>query len=286
MAWDRAQGVCNRAVEREDEEAMPSTELPRYRQGRRTGGRSERGSLGALRRRLDHVLEPAMRRALVREWLAVEPDRAEESYRSVRSVLEGADGPLRDALQEVLAAPVGAPGDGLGYEQLRGLYEQSVAAGDEGTARLLRAAGAGGVSLRSGEPALPPDLVDVPLGRRRALAKGSDPGWLERLARDSDPLVLRHWLQNPRVRELEVVRVAASRPVARAALEEIARHPRWRTSEAVRSALARNPHSPLPVALRAAAGLPLARLRELVRDPDIHEALRETVRERIARRRG
>jgi hypothetical protein len=242
-------------------------------------------SVDQLERRILHVPEAAMRRALALETLrALAPERA---YRLISRALDrgpAEDGSefdrLRDAVHAALAA--GLAEGSLSYEFRREVYALAAAAGDEAVMRVLR-------TQPAADGAAAPfdrELAEIPLGRRRSLARGGRPELLEKLARDPDRVVVRHLLANPRTREVDVVRMAALRPVAAATLEEIARCERWWTSERVRAALARNPACPLDAALRAVETLSTAVLRELLRDPDLHpELLRHAAAEMERRTR-
>jgi hypothetical protein len=98
-------------------------------------------------------------------------------------------------------------------------------------------------------PPLPRALAKAPLGVRRSLARRSDIGLIERLLGDPDPAVVANLLNNPRLTEAEVVRMAARSPVREEVLSAIARHPRWGTRQRVRVTLAHNPGTPTGIAL-------------------------------------
>jgi len=228
-----------------------------------------------------------MQRHLVHEALLA--DGEAERFAWVSEVLRrsppqhgSAVDPVRDVLLEVLTGQVEACP--LPYELLRGLYERAVDAGDEALVAVLHSAPTAAVP--EAESRLPREVADIPLGRRRSLARGDDPDLLERLARDPDPVVVRHVLSNPRTTEADVVRMASLRPVAPSTLVEIHRHPRWARRAHVRQALARNPYCPLDVAMQALGGVPLAELRDMRRDGRLSEALRAQVAREIERRSG
>ena len=102
-------------------------------------------------------------------------------------------------------------------------------------------------------PPLPRAMAKVPLGVRRSLARRNDIGLIERLLGDPDPAVVENLLNNPRITELEVVRMAARSPVREEVLAAIARHPRWGIRHRVRVTLAHNPGTPTGDHARAAA---------------------------------
>ena len=120
------------------------------------------------------------------------------------------------------------------------------------------------------------ELTDIPLGRRRSLAKGEEKHWLEALALDLDCVVIRNLLRNPKLVEADVVRIAALRPVATSTLVEVGRCERWVVRPRVRVALARNPYTPAQLAIKLVSSLPLSDLKAMRSDPDLHaETLRQ-----------
>ncbi len=225
-----------------------------------------------LDRRLSHVFEPQMRRKLVLETLhALPPAEVRLLVRQVHdrtpARTPGSD-LLRDILLELILGSGPTDAEPLPYEVRRALYEAATRAEDEILMELLRSHPESWAE-EEGEARLPRELEELPLGVRRSLAKGDDPLRLEQLARDSDALVICNLLRNPRIREEDVVRMAALRPVALSTLVEIARSPRWSRRTRVRIALTRNPQCPLELKMQLLGALPLASLREIRRDPDL-----------------
>jgi ribosomal 50S subunit-associated protein YjgA (DUF615 family) len=113
----------------------------------------------------------------------------------------------------------------------------------------------------------PPAMAQVPLGMRRSLARRNDIGLIERLLGDPDPAVIQNLLNNPRITELEVVRMAARSPVREAVLTAIARHPRWGIRHRVRVTLAHNPGTPTAITLG---------LLHLLLDQDLEALVKDT----------
>lgn len=92
--------------------------------------------------------------------------------------------------------------------------------------------------------------LDLPLGTRRAAARGSDRYKIDRLLHDRDHRVIRILLDNPRVTERDAIRIAAMRPTRPEILTVLARHPRWSSRYRIRKALACNPATPAQIARR------------------------------------
>jgi hypothetical protein len=224
-----------------------------------------------------------MRLELLRERLdALDADAAYALVACAvhRAPAPGAADPLADAVHELLAdTQQMAPA----YARRAELYACAHAANDAIVMALLRTS-APSADLTHPESLLHVELRDVPLGRRRSLARRPDPVLLERLARDPDEIVIRNILQNPRTTEDEVVRMAAMRPVPASTLSEIQHSTRWSRHSRVRLALARNPYCPVDVALQQLHALPLPDLREVARDGSLHEAVRAHATHEIERR--
>ena len=236
-----------------------------------------------LDKRLQHILEPAMRRAVVREaLLEAEPEVGCSLLAHLAQDLRRSGGSPPDALSDALHRVLvdDDPGQGLPYEVRADLYGRAHEAGEEAVAAMLRSV----CEKPLPAPRLPRDLADLPLGVRRSHARGSDPRMLELLAQDDDRVVLDHWLRNPRVTEPDVVRVAASRPVAVTALQAIYESDRWSIRPSVRVALAHNPYCPPELAAGVVASLPLQELRSMRRQPDLHEVVKLRLEMELTRR--
>jgi hypothetical protein len=238
-----------------------------------------------LDKRLAHVLEPAMRRALAREALeSATPEVACSLLSHLARNERRSGGRPPDALSEAIHRLLVARDSewGLSCELRREIYAIAREQGEEAVVEMLRPLPDS--TLR--KPRMPREIVDVPLGVRRSQARGTDPRLLELLARDEDPIVLEHWLQNQRVTEDDVVRLAASRPVAAAALQAIYESERWSIRTRVRSALAHNPYCPPEIGAGVVASLPLPDLRAMRRGPDLHESVRARLELELARRQA
>ena len=93
-------------------------------------------------------------------------------------------------------------------------------------------------------------------------------------------------LNNPRITEVEVVRMAARSPVREEVLTAIARHPRWGVRERVRVALAHNPGTPTGVALALLHLLLDQELREVAADARLSEVIASRAEGLLAERRA
>jgi hypothetical protein len=156
-------------------------------------------------------------------------------------------------------------------------------------ARLLRRP----ASVPSPAPAPDPGAARVPdygtgrtltLGERKALARRPTRKALEKLLADPHPAVIRTLLQNPKVIEDDIVRLAARRPNDAAVLAEIARSPRWAHRVKVRLSIVLNPDSPPAVAIPLLALLVRPELRLVADTVGLSPALRAAARDLLLRR--
>lgn len=248
--------------------------------------------LRGLERILRALPEPAMRRERLLDRLEeADPERA---YALLAGALRRPEDPaphlpcVREAAADLLRE--GGASRPLDYAWIAEVYARAAARGDAFVMRLLRAPGPAEAMTDPGS-ALPRQVAEIPLGVRRALARGLDASMLERLLLDPDATVIEHLLANPRITEDQVVRIAARRPVPASTLECIARSRRFGRSARVRTAVARNPYCPTPLAVRLLGALPRAAVREMAADGTLHADTRrhahaELVRRRRARRTG
>lgn len=166
----------------------------------------------------------------------------------------------------------------LPYERTSELYAAARAAGQAQLA--LRFLGTRGEEDAS-EPRNP--HLDLSAGERRAAARGNDRLLLDRLLHDRDPRVVATLLDNPRIIERDVVRIAAMRPTRAEILAAIAGHRRWGQRYRVRKALALNPATPVGLARPLLPTLLRQDLAEIVGSHVLSEVLRDEVRALLER---
>lgn len=126
--------------------------------------------------------------------------------------------------------------------------------------------------------------LDLPLGTRRAAARGGNRYKLDRLLHDRDHRVIRILLDNPRITERDAIRIAAMRPTRPEVLTVVARHPRWSSRYRVRKALACNPATPAQIARRLLPTLMRQDLRHALEAGVLPDELLPEVRRMLRRR--
>lgn len=124
----------------------------------------------------------------------------------------------------------------------------------------------------------------VTLGERKALARGRDRDVLDRLLRDPHPQVIRNILENPRITEDDVVRLAARRPTYPDVQSEIARSPRWGIRQRVRLAIVQNPYTPPPISVPMLGLLVRPELDQVLAAMDVPPIVRAAAIELLERR--
>lgn len=90
--------------------------------------------------------------------------------------------------------------------------------------------------------------LELPLGWRRKAARESDRNILDRLLHDQNWRVIDLLLDNSRITERDVVKIAARRPTQPVIIELVAKHPKWSGRYKVRKAIVCNPKTPYALA--------------------------------------
>jgi hypothetical protein len=122
------------------------------------------------------------------------------------------------------------------------------------------------------------------LGERKSLARKPTRKAMEKLLADPHPVVIRTLLQNPKVVEDDVVRLAARRPNDPAVLAEVAGSPRWAHRVKVRMAIVLNPDTPVAVAIPLLALLVRPELLLVADTGGLAPALRAAAHDLLLRR--
>jgi hypothetical protein len=114
------------------------------------------------------------------------------------------------------------------------------------------------------------------LGERKTLARSFKSNIRKKVLLDPHPHVIRILLQNPYLREEEVIELAARRPNPTEILEEIARNPRWCSRARIRYTLARNPYTPKFIIFRLLPFLTIQELKEINEAQELDFEIRKT----------
>jgi hypothetical protein len=227
--------------------------------------------------------EVELRVAWFRELLSRTPcDRAAGLLDALCEESERLDPAAREA---VLALAVLFAGLGK-CELLERLREEAAGRRLLSLDRMLRRTSHGSAEQRATEPPVPDYGAgrELTVGERKSLARRPSRRSFEMLLRDPHPMVIQQLLQNPKLTEDDVVRLAAHRPARAETLTEIARLPRWLSRPRVRLAMLLNPGTPEHIALPLLVACTRGELREVVQSGDTPVLLRATAGELLALR--
>ena len=121
----------------------------------------------------------------------------------------------------------------------------------------------------------------ITLGERRAMAKGWIKDKLDRLLSDPDTIVIINILNNPKITEKEIVKIASKRPTSPNILRLISTHKRWGTRYVIKKALVQNPYTPPRISLGLLEFLFSQDLKEVANDGGLHPQVRLAAKERL-----
>lgn len=224
--------------------------------------------------------EATLRAAFLRDYLRA--NDASEVARTLDSLCAAgarADGAAREPMLAVVMTLAGLADD----PALDALGSQAAQQSLPSLARLLRRA----PELHSDEVVLrTPDYGagrELSLGERKALARKPSRAAFDKLLRDPHPLVINQLLENPRLTEDDIVRVAARRPANVEAQRAIARTA-WLCRPRVRMALIHNPGTPSAVAVPLLAACTRPELAEIRSSSECSLPVREIAAELIGLR--
>jgi len=250
-----------------------------------------------IRARSDEAIQPFLNRIMalpeagMRSSVVAERLRgydAQLSLALLTSLVEGASRSDPRAKQLLLDLCTARPlATILGYDNSRRVYELAIARGEEQITQLFlfsentSALQPGAAFLKRENNKLP----DESLGWRKKCARGQDRLKLDRLLFDRNPSVVRLLLENPRIVERDVVKIAAMRPANPKCLHEVFTSSRWIPRYQVKVALACNPYTPVDIAMACVPHLMLPRLKYLEGNSTIHPSTRACARD-ILRKRG
>lgn len=142
-------------------------------------------------------------------------------------------------------------------------------------AATLRVSGA--VRLRA-EALLRDQLPELRFGDRITLARVATPALVSLLLADSERRVAYTALENPRLREEDLVTALRRDDAAAALIEGVSVSPRWSGCYSVRLALALQPRTPLALALQQISALVPRDLRRVADDARLHLLVRAAAR--------
>jgi hypothetical protein len=121
-------------------------------------------------------------------------------------------------------------------------------------------------------------LPRLALGEKVSLARRCGGGLVSQLRNDPNPRVIQALLENPRVTEGLILPLASRETTAPAVLRLLAQDPRWGSRYPLRTALAKNPSTPVATALGLLPSLKKHDLKAVVVDSRLGPAVRNRAR--------
>jgi hypothetical protein len=168
--------------------------------------------------------------------------------------------------------------------RLLALYHLSISRGYATTAHIFMAPSPKKIPFGEYDFVEGRDMDYLTLGEKRSLARTHTKEKLDRLLYDTSPLVVRNILENPSLTEADVLRMASRRPNHEKVITTIYKNDRWVSSYDVKTAIVRNPYTPVPIALGLVLFLKKQDLAEIAADSTLHEVIATTARMLLSRR--
>jgi hypothetical protein len=142
------------------------------------------------------------------------------------------------------------------------------------------------VDVRPATKNLAAEIQAMSIGERLKLALKGNRDARTLLIRDSNRIIQRFVLQNPRITEDEIVSLAKNRSVDRELLAIVCKKKEWLTNYQVRLALVTNPKTPMAVAVRLVPLLLPRDLRQLAKSKNVPIAVNGVAKRLVIERAG
>ena len=130
-----------------------------------------------------------------------------------------------------------------------------------------------GATLPRRNPTLYNEIAGMNMAQKIKLALRGNRDARTLLSRDNSKTVRRFVLNNPMLTEEEIVNIARDRNSTEDVLRFISERGEWLKSYAVRRALATNPKTPLPIAMRQLGTLLMQDLERIAKSKDVPQAV-------------
>lgn len=231
---------------------------------------------------LSALPEEKMRLALLaRRLTPLTPEEAAMFF-SILYNKGAADSAARKA-RGMLVNPEGLH-NAIGVETCKRIYMASIRLGLGKISRLFTDLPPHKKGLSGYEEEEDAPMEHVPLGTRRSMSKTNAKNVLDRLLSDPDPLVISNILDNPRITEREVLKIASKRPNSARIIKLVSSHKKWSKRYAVMSAVARNPYTPPRISIALLELMFMQDLKKIARDTTIHPQVKMSAKDLIEER--
>lgn len=231
---------------------------------------------------LSALPEEKMRLKLLARTLArLEPDEIARFIDLLYRTGPGSGSAAR--ARNVLINPEGLKST-LGVEKYRRTYMAAIRLGLTRVSRLFTDLPPHKTGLAGYDKEEEVKMERITLGERRTLSKTHVKDNLDRLLSDPDPIVIGNILNNPRITEKEVLKIASKRPGSPEILKLLAGHRKWSKRYSVKRAIASNPYSPPRISIALLESLLAQDLRAIAGDDTLHPQVKLSAKEALDER--
>lgn len=131
-----------------------------------------------------------------------------------------------------------------------------------------------------------PEMESIPLGSKKSLAKSMKKHLLDKLVYEEHPVVIRNLLNNPRMVERDVLKIATRRPINHEIICEIVNCKKWIDRYIIKKAIIRNPYTPTKIALNLLHFMLIQDLKEIGSDAGLHYSVRDAASTLAAKKKN
>ncbi len=130
-----------------------------------------------------------------------------------------------------------------------------------------------------------PQMADVPLGTKKALAKSQLKHTIDKLIYEEHPVVIRNLLNNSRITEKDVLKIVTKKPLTKAVILEVINSKKWISRHIIKKAVIRNPFTPTDLSLNLLHFMLLQDLKDIAADTGLHYSIRRAAKNMITKKK-
>ncbi|MBI5491513.1 MAG: hypothetical protein HY893_01120 [Deltaproteobacteria bacterium] len=233
---------------------------------------------------LSALPEEKMRLDLLgRRLSALEPGDAAKLIDTVYK--KGADDKEARRFRALLVNPEGLR-KALGEDRHRSIYHASVQLGLRKVSRLFTDLPPRKTGVAGYEKEEEAKMEFITLGQRRAMSKSNVKDTIDRLLSDPDVMVVNNLLNNPRLTEKEVLKIASKRPNSAQILKLVSTHRVWSKRYEVKKALILNPYTPPRISIALLELMLTQDLKLVAEDKTLHSQVKLSAKDLLNEREG
>ncbi len=233
---------------------------------------------------LSALPEEKMRLDLLgRRLSALEPEDAAKLVDTVYK--KGADDKEARRFRALLVNPEGLR-KALGEDRHRSIYHASVKLGLRKVSRLFTDLPPRKTGVAGYEKEEEAKMEFITLGQRRAMSKSNVKDTIDRLLSDPDVMVVNNLLNNPRLTEKEVLKIASKRPNSAQILKLVSAHRVWSKRYEVKKALILNPYTPPRISIALLELMLTQDLKLIAEDKTLHSQVKLSAKDLLNEREG